>query len=303
MDYSKNNSSNNNSHLGVNKIGKNIRKSPLHQTNFNNSGRYPNQPPPLQPPQQPQVYNISKNDFRSIVQQLTGSPSRSAPAPAPPPRPPPPHNPPKPPSNRLQKIRPPPLTPIARPPPPPPVAFHPNPDPNSPFFNRPFSPLMFPPTPVEAIWSNTAESPISAYMRYLETSIMNGGGGGGGQHPQQPHQFQSQPFVPGILPTPPTPPGAAAAALPSPLAMPSPGGFFNMMSPLASPYRMISPRFQFPPPLTPNFGGLSPMSQSGILGPGPGFGSQQPPLSPGYHFPPPMSPSGFLPLRSPGWRD
>ncbi|KAK1303297.1 hypothetical protein QJS10_CPB11g00130 [Acorus calamus] len=249
MDYSKNN---NNHNLGVNKIGKIIRKSPLRQTIFNNN----NQPPQSQ---QPQVYNISKTDFRSIVQQLTGSPSRSVSAP---PRPPPPHNPPKPPSVRLHKIRPPPLSPVARPPP-----------------LRPF-----PPTQADAIRSNTAESPVSVYMRYLETSFLNSGGGG--QQPQQPHQ-------PGILPT---PPGGG---------LPSPGGFFNLMSPLSSPYRVMSPRFQFPPPLTPSFfGGLSPMSQAGILGPGPGFGHQQqpPPLSPGLLFSPPMSPSGFLPIRSPRWR-
>jgi len=94
MDNSKNR---HNDHLGVNKMGKNIRKSPLHQPNFANN-------PARQQPQ-PQVYNISKNDFRNIVQQLTGSPSHE-------PAPRPPNNLPKPPSMRLQKIRPPPLTPI-----------------------------------------------------------------------------------------------------------------------------------------------------------------------------------------------
>ncbi|KAK7853761.1 protein haiku1 [Quercus suber] len=98
----------NNEHLGVNKIGKNIRKSPLHQPNFAN-----NNPAARQQPQ-PQVYNISKNDFRNIVQQLTGSPSQE-------PLPRPPNNPPKPQSMRLQRIRPPPLTPINRPHIPPPV--------------------------------------------------------------------------------------------------------------------------------------------------------------------------------------
>ena len=80
----------NNEHLGVNKMGKNIRKSPLHQPNFAN-----NNPARQQP--QPQVYNISKNDFRNIVQQLTGSPSQE-------PLPRPPNNPPKPQSMRLQRI-------------------------------------------------------------------------------------------------------------------------------------------------------------------------------------------------------
>ncbi|GJY90092.1 HAIKU1-like protein [Tanacetum coccineum] len=95
-DYSRNRS---NEYLGVNKIGKGIRKSPLHQPNFANPARQ-------QP--QPQVYNINKNDFQSIVQQLTGSPSRQ---PSQEPLPRPPMNSPKPPSNRLHRIRPSPLTP------------------------------------------------------------------------------------------------------------------------------------------------------------------------------------------------
>ena len=98
MDNSKNRL---NDHLGVNKIGKNIKKSPLHQPNFANNA--------VRPQPQPQVYNISKNDFRNVVQQLTGSPSHNDPLPRPP------HNPPKPQSMRLQRIRPPPLTPINRP--------------------------------------------------------------------------------------------------------------------------------------------------------------------------------------------
>ncbi|PPS16103.1 hypothetical protein GOBAR_AA04481 [Gossypium barbadense] len=63
-------------HLGVNKTGKNIRKSPLHQLNFGNNA--------TREQLQPQVYNINKNDFRNIVQQLTGSPSRNKPLPRPP---------------------------------------------------------------------------------------------------------------------------------------------------------------------------------------------------------------------------
>jgi len=77
MDNSKNRI---NDSLGDNKMGKNIRKSPLHQPNFgNNAARQ-------QP--QPQVYNISKNDFQDIVQQLTRSPSQEPPH-RPPHRPPP----------------------------------------------------------------------------------------------------------------------------------------------------------------------------------------------------------------------
>ncbi|CAM9001690.1 unnamed protein product [Rhodiola kirilowii] len=79
-------------HLGVNKIGKNIRKSPLHQPSYtgsNGGGNNDNSQSinsaasvapggagAQRPQPQPQVYNVSKNDFRNIVQQLTGSPAR-----------------------------------------------------------------------------------------------------------------------------------------------------------------------------------------------------------------------------------
>ncbi|XP_042509751.1 protein HAIKU1-like [Macadamia integrifolia] len=290
-------------HLGVNKMGKNIKKSPLHQPNFANAKP--------QPQPQPQVYNISKNDFRSIVQKLTGSPSQD-------PSPRPPQNPPKHPSMRLQKIRPPPLTPIYRPPIPPPA---PAPFNNS--FVRP-GPIAQPSvspvpsqTPGDQVWANTAESPISAYMRYLQNSIID-------SSPRQAHQpqfqapprqaqAQAQPSSSGLLPTPPQPtfpyPGAhgfpfprgnAAALLPSPTSqflLPSPSFFSNLLSPRSprSPYPLISPTFQYPPPLTPNFP-YSMASQSGILGPGP-----QPPPSPGILFP--SSPSGFFPIPSPRWRN
>ncbi|RYQ81546.1 hypothetical protein Ahy_Scaffold1g107442 [Arachis hypogaea] len=315
MDNSKNRI---NDSLGVNKIGKNIRKSPLHQPNFgNNAARQ-------QP--QPQVYNISKNDFRDIVQQLTGSPSQE------PPLRPPPNNPPKPQSMRLQKIRPPPLGPIARPrhPPPMPVPTAPPPIPYSsamprpPQFGQPSRSPLQPFTPVD-IWTNTAESPISAYMRYLQTSIMDPGPRGNQVHPQ-PYRHPQLPPLPqpqvsgngrppppssGLLPNPPMPvvpsprlngpvpptnatnppvpsfPSPHPQAngpplLPSPTSqflLPSPTGFLNLLSPPPrSPYLPLSPGIQFPSPLTPNFP-FSPMAQSGILGPGP-----QPPPSPVISF-------------------
>lgn len=322
MDSSKNRQSD---HLGVNKIGKNIKKSPLHQPNFANN---PNRQQP-----QPQVYNISKNDFRNIVQQLTGSPSQE-------PLPRPPQNPPKPQSMRLQKIRPPPLTPINRPhiPPPvpapavaPPVPYHnafvrpgmPHPPGQ---FGLP-SPTMTPPfIPGDSGWASTAESPISAYMRYLQNTIVDTGPRGNqAQSPLQPHpplpqgrgqiQPQHQPSSGGLLlnphlapvPTPgvngPAPPMPnlpspwmnGPPCLPSPTSqflLPSPTGYMNLLSP-RSPYPLLSPGVQFPP-LTPNFA-FSPMAQSGILGPGP-----QPPPSPGFF---PLSPSGFFPFSSPRWRD
>ncbi|KAL1546988.1 VQ motif-containing protein 9-like [Salvia divinorum] len=95
--------------------------------------------------QQPPVYNINKSDFRDVVQKLTGSPAHerfSAPA-APQTRPP---------SSRLQRIRPPPLSQIA---------------------NRPqIGGVQQPLTPLPPLPSvhPAAESPISAYMRFFQNS-------------------------------------------------------------------------------------------------------------------------------------
>lgn len=342
-------------HLGINKMGKNIKKSPLHQPNFASPARQ-------QP--QPQVYNINKNDFRNIVQQLTGSPSHHQEPLAPRP----PQNPPKPASMRLQKIRPPPLTPINRPPiaiqPPAPMPAPSQPPTMVPYnnnFARPPlpqygqpSPTMLPPfTPGDA-WANTAESPISAYMRYLQYSIIDPGSRSTQPQsypyplPQGPGSNQSLPPTSGLLPNPHMPPvpsprmnlppplpsprmngpplpsprmngppplpsprmNGPPPSLPSPrmngpppllpsptsqFLLPSPTGFLNMSSP-RSPYPLLSPGYQYPPPMTPNFS-FSPMAQSGILGPGP----QMPPPSPGYGFP--LSPSGFFTIPSPRWRE
>ncbi|KAL6193502.1 hypothetical protein ACLB2K_034586 [Fragaria x ananassa] len=303
-------------HLGVNKMGKNIRKSPLHQPNFGNgtagAANAVNAAARQQP--QPQVYNISKNDFRNIVQQLTGSPSQD-------PLPRPPQGPPKPQSMRLQKIRPPPLTPINRPvvPSPAPVQAAPPPVPYNngfvrpPHFGQP-SPTLMPPFPPGEMWPNTAESPISAYMRYLQTSMLDPTPRGNQpQHqPQGPGQIQGQPPSTGLLPHPsmpaqppprmngpippapnlPSPQMNGPPLLPSPTSqflLPSPTSYNYMLSP-RSPYPLLSPGTQFPP-LTPNFQ----FSQSGILGPGP-----QGPPSPGFWYP--LSPSGFFPISSPRWR-
>lgn len=101
-----------------------------------------------QPQHQPPVYNINKSDFRDVVQKLTGSPAHDRFTT------PPPIQQPKPTSSRLQKIRPPPLPVISAPPP-----LNPS------FLRQPLSPL--PPFPsVHA----AAESPISAYMRYMQNS-------------------------------------------------------------------------------------------------------------------------------------
>ncbi|KAL3743408.1 hypothetical protein ACJRO7_018671 [Eucalyptus globulus] len=322
MDNSRNRQ---NDTLGVNKMGKNIRKSPLHQPNFANNNNnnnaaaannnnHPNNAARQQP--QPQVYNISKNDFRSIVQQLTGSPSQD-------PLPRPPNNPPKPQSMRLQKIRPPPLGPMNRPHMPPPAAIPaaPPPVPYNNSFARPPqygqpSPTPMPPMePRDPFMQNTTESPISAYMRYLQTSIFDNSPAGIQAPPhllqQVPGQVQNHPPPAGLLHNPSVPPPRMSgpmppmpnlpspqmngpALLPSPTSqylLPSPNSYFNYLSP-RSPYPLLSPGFQFPPPLTPNFS-FSSATQTGILGPGP-----QPPPSPGLAFP--LSPSAFFP--SPRWR-
>ncbi|KAG6517168.1 VQ motif-containing protein 9-like [Zingiber officinale] len=131
--------------------------------------------PPYQP--QPPVYNIDKNDFRDVVQKLTGSPAHSQirhpPAELPPPHPPRPRSsaslvpPPAAPTSRLHRIRPPPLAHLTFHPPPPPVPVLPLPA-VDPWTRPPLSPL--PPLPTV---SAAAESPISAYMRHLR-----GGGAG-----------------------------------------------------------------------------------------------------------------------------
>ncbi|KAH6774080.1 hypothetical protein C2S51_012484 [Perilla frutescens var. frutescens] len=327
-------------HLGVNKMGKNIKKSPLHQPNFANAARQ-------QP--QPQVYNINKNDFRDIVQQLTGSPLRD-----PPPRPP--QNHPKPPNNRLQRVRPPPLAQTGRPQ----LPINPHMPMRMPAQGQPSGPMPYPhhlgrppppqaqfdqlspnllppPTPPD-VWANTTESPISAYMRYLQNSIIDSG-------PRQPQPFpqphmQSQ--VHGQnLPQPRVHPNSAMpprvngphSNLPSPR--------FNGPPPLLASPRMNgplpplpSPRGNGPPPLLPSptsqfllpsptgfLNLLSPRSPYPLLSPGfdhpppmsPNFSfasmgqsgilgpGPHPPPSPGYGFP--LSPSGFFPFPSPRWRN
>nr|GEV85154.1 VQ motif-containing protein 9 [Tanacetum cinerariifolium]GEV85155.1 VQ motif-containing protein 9 [Tanacetum cinerariifolium] len=117
-----------------------------------------------QTPQQPPVYNVSKSDFRDVVQKLTGSPAhervvKTAPREL--------HAPSlvKPQSSRLQRIRPPPLEHVGnRPPGGVSTVAGGNPG----FFagQRMMSPLP----PLPAVHA-TAESPISAYMRCIQTSI------------------------------------------------------------------------------------------------------------------------------------
>ncbi|EPS71025.1 hypothetical protein M569_03734, partial [Genlisea aurea] len=331
-------------HLGVNKMGKNIKKSPIHQPSFSGSMK------PQTPPQpQPQVYNIDKNDFRDLVQQLTGSPLRD------PSSRPPPQNHPRPVNNRLQRVRPPPLVPTNRPQPPhlpvhrypsippsqqpqlhpqqmvpiPPYANNfvrpppPPPPPAAAHFEQqqPSPVMMFPPTPTD-VWSNVAESPISAYMRYLQNSVIDSGPGQPqpNMYAQVPQNVMPQHPSPRLNGPPPALPSprlnGPPPALPSPrlngphsspppflpsptsqFLLPSPTGYWNVWSPAPrSPYPLLSPGYQLPPPISPNFS-FSSIGQSGILGAGP-----YPPSSPGYGFPL-ASPSGFFPISSPRWRN
>ncbi|KAJ4767645.1 VQ motif protein [Rhynchospora pubera] len=148
---------------------------------------------PAAPPQPP-VYNIDKNNFREIVQKLTGSIAPVTPRPAAPPVSIPPVPPPPQPSSssRLHRIRPPPLANLsARPPS---VSSQPA-----------LSPL--PPLPAVGV---TAESPISAYMRRLHNTGMeplSPLGFGCLQSPQTAYQMMMMssaglPTSPGVPPLP-----------------------------------------------------------------------------------------------------
>ncbi|KAL0361771.1 UNVERIFIED_CONTAM: VQ motif-containing protein 9 [Sesamum radiatum] len=111
--------------------------------------------------QQPPVYNINKNDFRDVVQKLTGSPAHERN-----PTPPPPATQSRPPSSRLQRIRPPPLAQIINRPPQLTQIFPGLQDEaGQRAAVQPFTPL--PPLPSV---HPAAESPISAYMRFLQSS-------------------------------------------------------------------------------------------------------------------------------------
>ncbi|KAI3412791.1 VQ domain-containing protein [Psidium guajava] len=241
----------------------------------------PPPPPQAQPPQQPPVYNINKNDFRDVVQKLTGSTTHDR-APAPPPPPPqqqPPVQAPNPPSSRLHRIRPPPLAQLSNRPNGlvtqqqssmlNPNIFHPmnsltasiNPNPviTSGFnpIGRPVAPLSpLPPLPTVHA---AAESPVSAYMRRLQSSMaavdprpdqFTGFGPLAPQAsprwsnlaPPPPQQQQQQVAAPGQGSIPPPPEPAAQSQLP--LSSPMPFGCLN--SP-RSAYPLLSPGFLFSP--------------------------------------------------------
>ncbi|KNA16435.1 hypothetical protein SOVF_089060 [Spinacia oleracea] len=328
-----------NEYLGVNKIGKNIRKSPLHQPNFSNNGGTNNNNNPARQQPQPQVYNISKSDFRSIVQQLTGSPSRQDPLPRPP------NNPPKHPSMRLQRIRPPPLNPINRPPMPMPMPMpmpqvvaapapapapiqgpHMAPPPQVPYNNRPpphfgqRSPRgMQPFVHGDGAWGNPALSPISAYMQQLQSCIGDGGPRSNQFHQQphmqgqfQVHQPQMQPQVPRqhIQGQPQMQPQHGHGHF-QPQAHPHPPPPVHVQAQPQPPSPGLLPNPNIPPLPSPGTNGppLLPSPTSQFLLPSPSFfnmlsptpRSPYPLLSPGSQFPPPLSPNfAFSPMGQSG---
>ncbi|CAK9149053.1 unnamed protein product [Ilex paraguariensis] len=225
---------------------------------------------------QPPVYNINKSDFRDVVQKLTGSPAHERFST------PPPIQPPKPPSSRLQRIRPPPLAQFSNRPPPMLISAALPPNPNNPTYaatnvnftssQRPIQPLSpLPPFPsVHA----AAESPISAYMRFLQSSIS--------AVDSDPKRYS------GLLPL---------APLASPrwnnLAQTQPPQYRQQnIPPSITSAPMALPQFPMPPSSPLPFGCLpSPRSPYPLLfSPTGQFGFQQLPLSP------------TLPVTSPTWK-
>ncbi|CAJ1971737.1 unnamed protein product [Sphenostylis stenocarpa] len=122
----------------LNKLSHNISKPNIKKPTFDSSQTHTFNKHAL-PDSHPHVYNISKTDFRDMVQKLTGSPA---------------HNPqPKPvATSRLHRLRPPPLPQI--------ISHHPPP-----------RSAAAPPSPLPPFPSVHAESPVSAYMRFLRNSM------------------------------------------------------------------------------------------------------------------------------------
>ncbi|KAJ3689561.1 hypothetical protein LUZ61_018725 [Rhynchospora tenuis] len=255
---------NHNQHLGVNKLSKPIRKSSLPPPSV--PSFQPDTRPVVNP--QPHVYNVSKSDFRDIVQKLTGTPSRDPNPPVLPQAPAlPSHQRPQTPllpsherpynqpSERLQKIRPPPLSSMQN-----------------------------------LSQTQNFPSPLTAYMQFLESSLLD--------------TSRNVPSQSGLLPSPvgKTLEASVVASSPptqflSPAFLQSPSTFANLISPIGF----------YPNPLTRN-PGLSPgmlrpvpgFSQSLLTSPAL-------PLSPGFLFPNSpqglLSPSNFFPMQSLIWRN
>ncbi|XP_024382810.1 uncharacterized protein [Physcomitrium patens] len=191
-----------------------------------------------QPRLAPQVYKTEPSDFRSLVQQLTGT---SLPANPPPSGP-------KPPNSRLSSLAPPPLRPTGTYPalvqpsaqpsgqlqPNPAVAIHPPSFPfasYSPLSNHgasPFpvpSPLSFSPlpklSPSDQVWVNSLESPGSAVIRQLAEKIAEGNVPA--SKPDTSATAASS--LPPMSPTFSNLRFSSTFGLPSPTGFPSPNGF------------------------------------------------------------------------------
>ncbi|PSS31621.1 VQ motif-containing protein [Actinidia chinensis var. chinensis] len=231
------------------KISKPTRRpTPDHHHHHQNIHAPPLPPPPPEPPQnQPPVYNIKKSDFRDVVQKLTGSPAHDRFST------PPPIQPPKPPSSRLQRIRPPPLAQLSnRPPPLLNSAAPPQPLPSA----RQVAPLS-PLPPFPAVHA-AAESPISAYMRYFQSTVDADLKRFSGLSPRwsnlgQPHPPPNhQPPLPPAAPPFPSP--TSGPMTQSPLLFPtSPLPFGCLPSPRSS-YPLLSPSLLFSPSATGQLG-------------------------------------------------
>ncbi|KAG2322794.1 hypothetical protein Bca4012_058256 [Brassica carinata] len=203
---------------------------------------------------QPPVYNINKNDFRDVVQKLTGSPAHeriSAP-----PQQPTIHHPKAQQSSRLHRIRPPPLAHVVINRPPPGLLNNPPPPGcnwSGGFVPRPTAPLSpLPPLPpVHA----AAESPVSSYMRYLQNSMFAIDSNRSGLSPlaplvsprwyQQQQQQQENAPPPQNNSRPPHPPPVTVSQA-APTSIPAPQSLGCLSSP-KSPYGLLSPSLLLSP--------------------------------------------------------
>ncbi|XWS25304.1 hypothetical protein CRYUN_Cryun27aG0057800 [Craigia yunnanensis] len=239
---------------------------------------------------QPPVYNIKKNDFRDVVQKLTGSPAHERFST-------PPIHQPKPQSSRLQRIRPPPLAHVSNRPPPvincavpnmnPPGFSQPNPPiggpPGNSFIQRPPAVAPLSPLPPFPAVHAAAESPVSAYMRYLHSSMS-------ATVDSNPKQFSGfPPLAPLVSPRWNNLTAPQQQQQPLPLPPPPPPQQPQQQPPLVSSTRMI--QSQLPSSPLP-FGCLnSPRSPYALLSPSllfsPNSGQLGFPLSPTVPMPSP----------------